>query len=296
MLRSKPFAAVCFVFAMAMSAHAQPPAPSPDSGEGRKLDVKTGKLTIGSNEVVMNLPDGFVYLTKADARYVLEDLWKNPPDPRVDALILPGTKDGPAENQDVAVIVTLERDGHIDDSDAKKTDYDELLSNMQDETKESSEERVKHGYDSVELVGWAEPPHYDASTKKLYWAKHLRFNGSDEVLNYDVRILGRKTTLVLRAISSMENLKQVGPVCQTLLGVTEFTPGNTHSDFNPSVDKVAAYGIGGLIAGKVLLKVGLFAKFFAVIVKFGKFVAIGVIAALGALKRLFTRRPAAPTP
>jgi uncharacterized membrane-anchored protein len=25
------------------------------------------------------------------------------------------------------------------------------------------------------LMGWAEPPHYDSSSKKLYWAKELGF-------------------------------------------------------------------------------------------------------------------------
>ncbi|WP_428548305.1 DUF2167 domain-containing protein [Profundibacter sp.] len=33
----------------------------------------------------------------------------------------------------------------------------------------------------------------------------------------------------------------------------------TSSDFKPSIDKVAAVGIGGLIAGKVLAKTGLIA-------------------------------------
>ena len=52
-------------------------------------------------------------------------------------------------------------------------------------------------------------------------------------------------------------------------------------DYDPSTDRLAAYGIGGLIAGKVLGKVGLFAK----LAKFGKFIVVGVVAGFVFLKK-----------
>ncbi len=53
-----------------------------------------------------------------------------------------------------------------------------------------------------------------------------------------------------------------------MLAAVNFTPGNQYGDFNPDIDEVAQYGIGGLIAGKVLAKAG----FFALLLKFWKVV------------------------
>ncbi len=65
-----------------------------------------------------------------------------------------------------------------------------------------------------------------------------------------------------------------------------------YSDFDSSIDKVAAVGIGGSIAGKVLAKAGLC----AVIAKFAKFIVVGVVAAIVGLRRASSgggRQPAA---
>jgi uncharacterized membrane-anchored protein len=35
-----------------------------------------------------------------------------------------------------------------------------------------------------------------------------------------------------------------------VLDIVEFTDGNKYADFNPSADKIAAVGIGGLVAGR----------------------------------------------
>ena len=69
-----------------------------------------------------------------------------------------------------AVILTYDDDGHIDDSDAEEIDYDDMLKDMKEGT-EDNNARARGGYQAVHLVGWAETPHYDAATKKLYWAR-----------------------------------------------------------------------------------------------------------------------------
>ncbi len=69
-----------------------------------------------------------------------------------------------------------------------------------------------------------------------------------------------------------------------------FTKGEQYADFNPSLDQVAAYGIGGLIAGKVLAKVGLF----AVILKFWKLGLLALSGAWAGVKRFFAGKGKAP--
>ena len=68
-----------------------------------------------------------------------------------------------------------------------------------------------------------------------------------------------------------------------MLNIAEFTEGNKYSDFNPKIDQVAAWGIGALVAGKVLAKVGAG----AFILKFLKFIIIGVVALFGAIVKFF---------
>jgi len=53
-----------------------------------------------------------------------------------------------------------------------------------------------------------------------------------------------------------------------------------YEDFDSSVDEVAAWTIGGLVAGKVLAKVG----FFAIFLKFGKIIVLSLLGFFGAFK------------
>ena len=67
----------------------------------------------------------------------------------------------------------------------------------------ANEEREKQGFERVTLIGWAEPPSYDAAAHKLYWAKELAFaDNPDHTLNYNIRVLGRRGVLVLNAYAS----------------------------------------------------------------------------------------------
>jgi uncharacterized membrane-anchored protein len=164
-------------------------------------------------------------------------------------------------------------------------DYDDLLEEMQEDIKESNPQRTAQGYPTMELVGWASTPYYDQENKKLHWAKELKFEDTEvNTLNYNIRVLGRKGYLNLNAIGDINMLEAFNADRDNILHSVEFTPGNRYSDFNPDIDKVAAYGIGGLIAGKILAKAG----FFALILKFWKFIAIGAVALFsGFRKKLF---------
>jgi uncharacterized membrane-anchored protein len=65
-----------------------------------------------------------------------------------------------------------------------------------------------------------------------------------------------------------------------------FNEGSRYADFDSNIDEVAAWTIGGLVAGKILAKVGIF----AVLAKFGKVIILGLIAAGGFIWRLITGR------
>jgi len=188
-----------------------------------------------------------------------------------------------------AVEITYEEEGHIKDDDAKDIKYDELLKQMQQQVTEANPERERQGSKAIELIGWAEQPYYDASTHKLYWAKKFRDIGDTTVfLNYNIRVLGRKGVLVLNAIGGIDQLAEIKEQTPTILAATNFTSGNTYTEFNSSIDKVAAYGIAGLIAGGILAKTGLFAKLGILLLKFIKPLLVG-LSAFGAWVMRFFR-------
>ncbi len=112
-------------------------------------------------------------------------------------------------------------------------------------------------------------------------------------MNYNIRVLGRKGFLVLNAIGDIGVLGKVQEDIDPILASVDFNPGFRYSDFNPDVDEIAAYGIGGLIAGKVLAKAGIF----AVLLKFWKIIALAVVGAFSAFrKKIFgTKEEEKPT-
>ena len=248
------------------------------------FQFKTGTIELGQGIATLQVPEGFKYLDGTQSNRVLTELWGNPPQETM-GLLFPNNSVVMGDDFTYAIEITYSEEGYIDDEDAADIDYDELLETMQEDTKEQNQYRQEMGYGAIEMIGWASEPFYDATTKKLHWAKELHFDGElENTLNYNIRILGRKGYLNMNAISYMEHLPLVQQNIDEIIASAEFTPGNRYSDFNPDLDEVAAYGVGGLIAGKILAKTG----FFALILKFWKFIALGAIGVFGAFrKKLF---------
>lgn len=262
------------------------------------LKPQTGAIALPGNLAALQMPEGYQYLSPGDTQRLIEEGWGNPPGSGEGTLgmILPAGLN-PLAEEGWGVIITYTEDGHIADDDAASIDYAEILQDMQDATAANNEERVKAGYEAVTLVGWAEPPHYDAATKKIYWAKDLVFGDNpNHTLNYYIRVLGRQGVLELNAVAGMSQLEQIRAGMKQVVGFADFTEGNRYADFNPSTDKAAAYGLAALVAGGVAAKTGLFAKLLALLVAFKKFIIIGVVALGGLLVSLFKRKAAAGAP
>ena len=88
----------------------------------------------------------------------------------------------------------------------------------------------------------------------------------------------------------MEVLPDVKGDIVPILASVNFAEGHKYSDFNPDVDAIAAYGIGGLIAGKVLAKAGILAKLGILLAKFWKIIALAVIGLGAGFKKFFSRQ------
>lgn len=245
------------------------------------LNFELGSIQLGDDLATLNVPSNFMYLGKSQSMQVLTDVWGNPPDQSVLGMMIPKNT-SVLDDSTYAIIISYSEEGYVDDEDAEDLDYDELIETMQEDAQKANPMRIQQGYPSIEVIGWAAAPYYDSENKKLHWAKELSFDhDSAHTLNYNVRILGRRGYLELNFISDLQMLDQIKSEMPEILPAVNFNEGNRYSDFNPDMDKVAAYGIGGLIAGKVLAKAGLF----VLLAKFWKIIAVGAVALFAGIRK-----------
>jgi len=229
------------------------------------LKFQTGEVPVGA-VAKAKVPEGYKYLNPKDSSKYLQLLGNPPAD--VLGILFPKDVDLMGDSR-WFVVLEYEKEGHVKDDDAAKIDYSDLLADMKKSSEEINKERVKQGYDAVEIVGWAASPRYDASTHKLYWAKDLKFSdaGGEHTLNYNIRMLGREGVLVANAVGGMKDLKNIEKATPDILAMVDFTPGNRYEDYNEKTDHTAEYGIAGLIAGAAGLKVAAKLGIFALIAK-----------------------------
>lgn len=258
------------------------------------LPWRTGEISLGNGVARLVLPDGYRYLEPKPAKSVLEDVWGNPPGGLTWGMIFP-VESGPFHPSGWGVVLQYIDEGHVSDDDADEVDYDELLEDMQSSARAENEDRTEAGFGTLEIVGWAERPHHDGVRHHVYWAKELQFEDSPgRTLNYDVRVLGREGVLSMNAVAGLEELAAVREGMAALLAGVEFVPGNRYEDFDSSTDNLAAYGIGGLIAGKLALKAGLFKGLLALLVAGKKLVILAVVGIGAFFSKRFRRNRSQP--
>ena len=256
-----------------------------------KLGYQMGTVSLRGGMATLHLPNSFRFIGPEGTRRLLTEAWNNPPGAADRALgMLIPTAASPLSPEGWGIVIDYEEEGFVNDSDAGSIDYAKLLKQMQDSTVKVNEERQKRGFEPVTLVGWAEPPSYDAAAHKIYWAKELAFGtNSTHTLNYNIRVLGRRGVLVLNAVAGMNQLPAIRRETRNVLGAVDFNEGHRYTDYLPGTDKAATYGITGLIIGATAAKAGVFKLLLVGILAFKKAVVVGFVALVAAIKKLFGR-------
>ncbi len=261
-----------------------------------KLDFQQGVIKLPEAKATLNVPADFYYLSPADAKIVLVDIWGNPPAAAEGTMgmIFPA-KYAPTDIEAWGSTVEYSDDGYVSDADAATTNYDELLQNIKDSIRENNVEREKQGFPKITLVGWASAPHYDTSAHALHWARDLMFGDDKQpqhTLNYSVRVLGREGVFQFNFIAGLDQLKEIEGVIPTVTKLVQFDKGKAYTDYVEG-DKIAAYGMAGMIAAgagaKIAAKVGLLALALAFFKKAGILVVVLLGGALRFAKGLFNR-------
>ncbi len=292
-------AAAAIVLCIATPAFAadQPSSPAavtasaPDLSWQDRLERHTGVIELPEAKARLNLGADYYYLDAAAARRVLVEGWGNPPDAAdgILGMIFPA-RFKPLDGPSWGAVITYQDSGYVADKDARKTDYDKLLDDLRKTEDDENAERAKAGYPSLHLVGWAERPSYDATRHVVIWARELKAgNAATDTLNYDIRLLGRKGVLSLNVISSINDLAEVRAAASHIGEQAGFVPGQTYADFHKGQDKMAEYGVAGLIAAGVgavaVKKLGLL----AILLLFLKKGAVVLVAAFGGVAAWFRR-------
>lgn len=284
-----PVLFVAFFVCVFQSLYAQTEELSPEEYEllhqleTDSIKGETGVITLLNAHCKINVPEEFVYLNPEQSRHLLVDYWDNPEE-RVKGVLgtLVSEYAGVFYDVTTAYVIEYENEGYVSDKDADSIDYDELLKEIQESVEEDnkSEKSTK----KWELVGWAWEPTYDKVKKVLAWAKHYRVDGRD-VINYDVRVLGKDGFVVITAVAGPEDKDEILDANSDIVNCVKYDVGYTYADFNPAIDHVAEWTIGSLVAGKVLAKVG----FWALLAKYAKLIIIAVIGFFALVRKKIAR-------
>ncbi|MDO9415874.1 DUF2167 domain-containing protein [Pararhizobium sp.] len=262
------------------------------------MDFKQGEIALPGAKAKLTIPAGFYYLDKADTRKVLVEMWGNPLTIQDGSLgmIFP-VKYTPQAPQSWSAVIDYLDEGYVSDADAESTDFNDLLVQLKKASQEQNAERKTYGQDPVTLVGWASAPLYDKANHTLHWARDLIF-GNDpngpHTLNYSVRMLGREGILQLNFVAGLNQLQEIKDSIPAVTKLAAFDSGLTYTDFKDG-DKMAAYGMAGLIAAgagaKIATKLGLIALALAFLKKGGFVLALVAGGGLlSGIKRMFQRK------
>lgn len=274
---------VRFVGALLVTAFAVPSLPVCAEADQAAFEAIPWKQGPARGEMSqwahIDVPEGFLFTGPEGTPQFLE-LTENPPDPDTVGVLLPT-----GETANWVVYFTYDDSGHVKDDDRDTIDADALLASLKAGTESGNEVRRARGWDSIHVVDWVVPPGYEASTNRLAWGTRLRSDSGTVSANYDVRILGRTGVMSVTLACQPDQVQALIPKLQELLNGFEFKAGQRYAEWR-SGDKLAAYGLTGLIVGGAAVgatKLGLFAKLFAALAKAGKLIVVAVLALIGGI-------------
>ena len=231
----------------------------------------------------IKVPKGYRF-TGTDGAAKWLELTHNVPDPDLLGVLQPtGDEEG------WTICFSYEDSGHVPDDEKASLDAAAILQSFREGNEEANKYRSSKGWKPVEVIGWKSPPAYDDDTHNLVWALRNRVSGGEEGIDYNIRILGRTGVMSAELLVGNDEFDAAVPTSKKLLGGFSYVAGKKYSEWKAG-DKVAQYGLTGLITGGLVVaaaKTGLLAKLGVLIAKFAKLIIIGVIALGAGIAKFF---------
>jgi uncharacterized membrane-anchored protein len=171
-----------------------------------------------------------------------------------------------------AVYFQYMEDGHIPDDEKNSIDADALLESYKEGTaarNEQLEDKSSHLF----VEGWEAAPRYNETKRALTWAVRMHDGDNNPVVNFNTRILTRIGYMSVLLVTNPDNLQADSADMERLvLSNLSTKAGQHYEDFDESTDKLAEYGLTGLILGgaglAVAKKAGMIALLIILVKKF----------------------------
>ena len=156
--------------------------------------------------------------------------------------------------------------GYIKLDDWEKVNPTNFLKQMNETAKRNAEYLKKINLDYTTKIDWIFKPTLNKENNSVSYSYNVTWNSGIETMESKNLILGKKGHLESAFVINYRedlNFKEQSEFSKDFVNGVVFQEGFKHSDYKPG-DKIAAAGIGGLVAGslgvKALAKTGLLAK------------------------------------
>ena len=164
------------------------------------------------------------------------------------------------------VFLDYRDDGYVKLDDWKNVNSNNLLSELREISKANAIYLKEKNLDYVNKIDWIYKPTLNQENKSVSYSYKVDWNSGQQSMESKNLILGKKGYLESAFVVAYKkdiDLKYESDFSKDFVNGVIFNEGFKHSDYKPG-DKIAAAGIGGLVAGslgvKVLAKTGLLAK------------------------------------
>lgn len=282
-----PVLLIIYILTAATSvAYAQTPSGRHDNSSPWLSDTQEGPISASiEDKAALRVPKGYLFIGQTGTAEIAKAA-HNIGDGK-EYLLAPS-------NNEWEAYIEYENVGHITDSD--HIDADALLESMRKSNKIGNQEKIKRGWPTMTIIGWAFRPRYDQENHRLEWAFKVRNDSTNAlVVNYHTQLLGREGTTAVAVVTPVNNMNADVAQFKQVIKSFQYNPGHQYSQFTQG-DKMAGYGLGALILGgatAVAAKKGLFAGLIAILVAGWKIVLVGLAAAGAWFRRIFKRKPGA---
>jgi len=196
-----------------------------------------------ADQAVLALPRGDLFVPAAEAAAILR-AWGSRPGADMLGMVLPGDE----KPGNWFVVLHFNPAGFIADDEAKRWSADALLAQLKDGARQASAAGAQ-GPAEPRVLGWIEPPRYDATSRKLVWSiAAANGKAGRSSANYNTYSLGREGYISMNLVCDASEVDRIKPAVKELLAGLRFRDGKRYDDFNVATDRVASHGLTELIA------------------------------------------------
>lgn len=180
--------------------------------------------------------------------------------------------------------------GYVKIDDWKNVDPAKFLKSMKENAKKNNPKRQAKGMGTVSNIEWNEEPTLDRKNNQVYYSMIVTWSDGERSIDSKILSLGRRGYTKITLVSSPKNYSHL--LLKDMSRNYKYNKEEKYTDWK-SGDKVAAIGIGSLLAaslGLKALKPGILAVILGLLKKFWFIIFLPFIALGSFFKNLFSKK------